>query len=469
MKHTDIIRQLYTEELYAFMYRVFQELNPGDEFIGGTYLRALCRALEKVFRGETRRLIITMPPRHLKSLVTSVSFPAWVLGRDPTRKIICASYSNSLSLDFSLKSRLVMNTPWYKATFPAVQIHSKKNTAEEFWTTHNGKRLATSVGGTLTGKGGDIVIVDDFMKAEDAHSETKRESTHSWFKGTVSSRLDDPKNGAIVVVAQRLHEDDLIGRLIQTGDWEVLKMPAKATERQSFDLGDGLQWNREPGELLHPERVGEKELNEKRSELGTADFEAQYQQRPVLPGGNLIKLEWFGRYEGKPKISDYEAIVQSWDTAAVPGQNNDWSVCTTWGLIGQHVDLLDVHRKQHIYPDLLHAAKGLRKVWRPKLIVVEKAMTGISLWQDLRRAGFHEVQALSVKRDKVQRMSAQSAKIEKGQVRLPKEANWLDCFLAEVAAFSNGKHDDQVDSMSQVLRALEYRPKEIRTISRYKT
>ena len=291
---------------------------------------------------------------------------------------------------------------WYQTVFPLARVSSKKDTVKQFHMTCGGRRVATGVGGTLTGKGGDVIIIDDAMKAEDAHSETKRESVHKWFRSTLASRLDDPQSGPLVVVAQRLHEDDPVGRLSQWGTWEVLTLSAIATEEHVLDVGDNMQWTREPGDFLHPEHLGQAELDTIRFELGSDAFEAQYQQRPTLPGGNLIKLEWFGRYEGNPRLSDYEAVVHSWDTAAVPGNTNDWSVCTTWGLIGAHIDLQDVHRAQYGFPELLSVAKILEKKWKPRLIVVEKASSGIQLGQQLWSDGLRQiVGALNPEGDKM--------------------------------------------------------------------
>ncbi|MBV1868155.1 MAG: phage terminase large subunit [Marinosulfonomonas sp.] len=469
MNESDQLAQaLYHENLYNFARRAFEDLNPGVTFSGDRYVRAICYALERVYRGEVKRLIITLPPRHLKSQVASVAFPAWVLGQDPSERLICASYAASLSETFGYQSRFVMQQPWYKATFPKTRFSSAKPAVDEQRTTRNGWRISTSTGGTLTGKGGDIILIDDAMKAEDAHSETKRESTWSWFCNTVISRLDNQKEGAIVVVAQRLHEDDLIGRLLQQENWEVLHLPAIEEEDQIVPIADGLNWARKTGVPLDSARVGLDELARIKLELGTNAFEAQYMLRPTLPGGNLIKLDWFGRYQGKPDRSQYEAIVQSWDVAAIPGETNDWCVCTTWGMVGRYVDLLHAHRKQHILPDLMNAATGLDKVWQPSLILVEKASSGIGLGQSLRDLGLAHVHALDPRGSKVLRMSLQSPKLERGEVRLPTAAPWLKGFLDEVLAFPNGKHDDQVDTMSQILKALDRRPREIRGISRYK-
>jgi predicted phage terminase large subunit-like protein len=467
-KDPDPQRLVYASSLHAFMHRAFMELYPGDAYMYGHYARAICHILERVFSGEVRRLIITLPPRSLKSHIASVSFPAWVLGRDPTKKIVCASYASSLSEDFSRQTRLLMLTSWYHHTFPWTKLAPGKTGVDEFHTTKKGRRIATSVGGTLTGKGGDILIIDDPLKAEDAHSEAKREACQEWFKGTVSSRLNDPKSGAIIVVAQRLHVDDLVGRLIETGDWEHLNLPAVATEHQVLLLADGVTWERNVGDLLHEERIGKEELARIKKELGSAAYQAQYQQAPTLPGGNIIKLNWFKTYEGKPNPSAYEAVVQSWDTASVPGIDNDFSVCSTWGLINDTSDLLDVHRAQYDYPDLRRVAQKLRQKWKPKLIVVEKAGVGIALGNELLRDGLKDVQALPAVGDKIQRMSVQCAKIESGFVRLPKSAPWLNTYLKELGEFPNGKYFDQVDSTSQFLRTLELRPRQLRTISRYR-
>uniref|UniRef100_UPI0013002B92 phage terminase large subunit n=1 Tax=Oceanibium sediminis TaxID=2026339 RepID=UPI0013002B92 len=219
---------------------------------------------------------------------------------------------------------------------------------------------------------------------------------------------------------------------------------------------------------LHPERIGQDELDRIRRELGSSAFEAQYQQRPAPAGGTLVKPEWFKTYPEPAGPSIYEAVVQSWDTAAIPGETNDWCVCTTWGLLGPYVDLLDVHREQYLFPDLVRAAKGMHSEWQPAMIVIENASSGIGLYQELRRAGLVGIWHLNPKPDKVQRMAAQSAKIEAGHVRLPEKANWLASFLHEVAAFPNGKHDDQVDSMSQMLRTLDKGPPPLLGLSRYR-
>ncbi|CUJ83053.1 Transposase [Ruegeria denitrificans] len=468
MVPNDVHRILISARLRAFLGRAFRFLNPGKSLSSAHYVRAMCFQLERVARGEVRRLIIELPPRHLKSITASVSFPAWILGRDPTKRVVCVSYSNDLAYSFSNKCRQLMQETFYRSIFPAMQFDPQKNAVSEYHTTKHGFRLATSMGGTLTGKGGDIVILDDVMKAQDTHSQAARDTVFQTYQDTIATRLDDPKTGSIILVGQRLHEDDLIGRLKQTGNWEVLSLPAIALQDEFIDLELGINFKRCKGDPLDPDRLGLDELSLIRAEIGMLAFEAEYQQQPVLPGGNLIRLEWFKTYEKPLPRGQYEAIIQSWDTAALPGESNDHSVCTTWGLIGQNVDLLHVHREQHNYPELLATALKLRLDWKPDLIIVEKATTGFALKPDLVKAGARETFWMTPERGKVERMVAQSAKIEQGQVRLPQIAYWLEAFKAEVKAFPNGKYDDQVDSLSQLLRALDMRHHTVRHCSRFK-
>ncbi|WP_170576178.1 phage terminase large subunit [Ruegeria atlantica] len=281
-------------------------------------------------------------------------------------------------------------------------------------------------------------------------------------------RLDQRKEARVAVVAQRLHPDDLPGRLIQTGLWEVLELLVIEVRERMVAMPDGLIWTRRKGDILLPQHIDLEELNALRLEIGGTKFEAQYQQSPVPAGGNIVKPEWFATIPSSLGSSDYEAIIQSWDTAAVPGESNDHSVCTTWGLIGNYIDLLDVHRQQYLQPDLLSEATKLRIKWRPNLLVVETVGAGRGVYDHLRRQAKKGVRSHTPKLAKDERMSIQSPKIEQGQVRLPASAPWKEAFLAEVAAFPNGKHDDQVDSMSQALLALDHTLHELRNCSLYK-
>jgi predicted phage terminase large subunit-like protein len=460
---------LLRESLAAFIERVFYTLNPGQTFYSGYHIRALAYKLEQVERGKIRRLAIAMPPRHLKSICTSVAFPAWELGRDPSRRIIAASYGIDLAHGFSLQTRQVMEQDWYRRIFPGTIIDPRRNNIDEFRTTRHGGRIATSVGGVLTGKGGNTLIIDDPMKAADAFSESARQAKREWFQTTVLSRLDDPKHDAIVMLSQRLHVDDLIGLTIEQGGWDYIEIPAIAIEHQTIPIAENADWIRQPGDILQPERVGKAELDQLRRDMGSAAFDAQYQQRPVPAEGNLIKLEWLKRYDENdlPSLPHYEAIVQCWDTAMVPGEGNDYNVCTTWGILGERFYLLDIFREQLNYPDLRRSVIRLRRERRAMMVLVEWAGSGVSLSQDLDGYGGDRIYHCNPKDNKVTRVAHQSAKIEAGHVYLPRKASWLSAFETEIAAFPNGKHDDQVDSMTMFLRNLDQRPNPIRHLSYY--
>ncbi|WP_165354834.1 phage terminase large subunit [Tropicimonas sp. IMCC6043] len=467
-KVTDTLRALYRLHLFCFVMRAFSELRPGVPFHYGHHIRAICHKLQQVERGEVKRLLILLPPRHLKSHCVSVAFPVWALGRDPSRRIICMSYGMDLAETFSRESRRLVQAGWTRATFPELILDPLRLAVGEWRTTLNGYRMTTSIGGPLTGKGSDLLILDDPSKAEDVSSETRRDAIWEWFTGTAMTRLDNPKSGAVIVTAQRLHEDDLPGRLIATGDWDVLELPAIETQEREVALGSNAVWTRLVGEVLLPEHMDLEALEAKRREMGMRAFEAQYQQAPTPAGGNIIRPEWFETIPPDLRRSDYEAVIQSWDPAGVPGESNDYSVCTTWGLIGNHIDLLDVHREQHLQPDLLRVAEKLRKMWNPNLLIVEAVGAGRGIYDHLRRQHRRGVRPNTPRLNKVERMSIQSPKLENRFVRLPQCASWKEGFVAECAGFPNATYDDQVDSMSQALFALDKTPGELRHCSRYK-
>lgn len=459
---------LYRSSLFAYVQRAFDELRPGVALHYGHHMRAICHRLEKVERGELKRLIILMPPRHLKSVCASIVFPAWVLGLRPAARIICMSYGAELAQKFSRDTRRIIQSDLSRAVFPELALDPRRSSAEEMRTTLNGFRRATSSGGPITGDGGDILIADDVSKAEDVASELQREKAWNWWTGTVMTRFDNPKAGSVILVAQRLHEDDLPGRLIAAGGWDVLELPAIETRDRLIPLADDVNWRRTKGKVLVPAHMDLPELEEKRREIGSRNFETQYQQAPTPVGGGIIRQEWFGTIPTGLHRSDYEAVVQSWDPAAVPGESNDYSVCTTWGLIGNHIDLLDVHRQQHLQPDLLRAAAKLRQIWKPDLLIVEAIGGGRGVYDHMRRQNRTGIRPHWPKLGKVERMALQSPKLEDGQVRLPQSASWREQFLAEAASFPNGKYDDQVDSMSQALYALDRGLHELRHCSRFK-
>ena len=435
----------------AFLQKVFHSLNPGQRFVHGWYMDAIGHALERVLYGKINRLIINMPPRSLKSIAASVAFPAFLLGHDPTRRIICASYSGDLARKMSNDFRAILETSWYRDLFPDTQVGKYKDSEGEIELTRRGSRMATSVGGTLTGRGGNFVIIDDPIKPQDAQSDAKRRAANQWFSSTVQSRLDDPLTGAIIIVMQRVHVDDLTGFVLQqSDDWEVLSLPAIAESDQLIALPYGEWHERKTGDLLSPEREPMQILEHLKQMLGASDFSAQYQQSPLPPGGAMIKRDWVKRYVDLPVDRNSLRILQSWDTASKGGSENDWSVCTTWQVRGAFYHLVDVYRDRLYYPDLKRKVVELAAKFRADQVLVEDAGTAMALVPEL-QSQVRGLTSVKPDRDKQTRMSVASAKFEAGQVFLPERAEWLADLESELFAFPSGRHDDQVDSISQAL------------------
>jgi len=291
-----LVAAILRSDLYSFIRVTFPIVSPNDLFAAHWHIEAIAYHLMLILQGDLKRLIITLPPRSLKSICASVAFPAFVLGHNPTQRIICVSYSESLARKHANDCRAVMRSDLYRRIFPT-RISPAKDTELEFATTLGGNRLSTSVGGTLTGRGGNLIIIDDPMKPQDAHSEAAREGTKQWYANTLLSRLDDKTKDAIIVVMQRLHVDDLVGHLLEQNGWSHLNLPAIAETEHRIPLGLGRSHLRRPGDLLHPDREPRHVLDEFKTSMGSLDFAAQYQQQPVALGGNFVKWKWFQFYD----------------------------------------------------------------------------------------------------------------------------------------------------------------------------
>ena len=280
-------------DFQAFSERAFMTLNPTETFLDNWALQVIAHHLNLCAQRTITRLLIVIPPRSLKSMMASVAFPAYLLGRDPSTKVITISYNQDLSTKFSNDTRSIIKSDWYRQLFPHTVISQYKDTQSDFETTEHGARHATSVEGALTGYGSDFIIIDDPLKANEANSESARRKVNNWFDDTVLTRLNNPKQGVIIVVMQRLHVDDLAGHLMEKEGWTVLKIPARSETDTVYQLGNGKTYTYKAGEFLHPARLGQKELDERRNSMGIAAFYAQYQQAPIPPAGNIFKLEWF--------------------------------------------------------------------------------------------------------------------------------------------------------------------------------
>jgi predicted phage terminase large subunit-like protein len=441
-------------DLYAFVQKTFPIVSGGSAFLPNWHIEAITYALTRVMRGEIKRLIITVPPRSLKSICASVAFPAFVLGHDPTRRIICVSYSESLGRKHANDFRALMRSSFYLRLFPGTRVSEAKDTELEVQTTARGYRYTTSLGGTLTGRGGNLLILDDPMKPQDALSDSARENLKQWYANTLLPRLDNKANDAIIVVMQRLHMDDLVGHLLDQGGWTELSLPAISEEEQFVPIGPDKVHHRKRGEVLHPEREPASILEELKRSMGSAEFAAQYQQQPVPPGGNLINWAWFPVYDELPMRDVGDKTIISWDTAMSAGELSDYSACVVLQVKGETAYVLDVVRERLEFPDLRRKIVEVHRRWRNNTnsyaLLIEDKGSGMSLIQELKREG---IRAIGVKptMEKILRMNAHTARIEAGSVHVPRQASWLEDFRKEIMTFPASRYDDQTDALSQAL------------------
>jgi predicted phage terminase large subunit-like protein len=437
----------------SFAARCFGDLNPQAELVMNWHIEIIAAKLAAVRQGRIRRLIINLPPRHLKSLMASIAFPAWCLGHDPSAQILCVSYGQELADKLARDCRSIMMSPWYRQIFPT-RLALHRQAVQEFITTRQGYRLATSTGGVLTGRGADIILIDDPLKPEEALSEARRQAANEWYDHTLYSRQNDKRSGAIVTIMQRLHEDDLIGHLLAQEHWEVLSFPAiaEADEVHRIETIWGPRcFKRRRGEALHPGREPLETLDRIRRTIGEYNFAGQYQQSPAPLGGGLVKAEWFKRYRENAPPERFDRIVQSWDTANKATELSDFSVCTTWGVRDKNLFLLGVFRRRLEYPALKRAVCEQQSLFNATEVLIEDKASGTQLIQELIADGCHGVTRYQPTGDKIMRLHAQTAMIENGFVYIPETAPWLAEYLHEMTVFPKGKHDDQADSTAQFL------------------
>lgn len=450
-----LLNALLRNDFNAFYRKVFNTISTGDEFADGWYIQALCYHLSMCVSGAIKRLIITIPPRMGKSMCASVALPAFLLGHDPTMRMICASYGQDLATKFLYDMREIIDAPWYRKLFPKTRPAKVGVTQNSYRTSRLGQRLSTSVGGVLHGMGGNFIIVDDAHKADD--SQSKRESAIEWFKHSLLTRLDDKENGCIIVIQQRLHEDDLAGHLLKQGGWYHLNLRAIAEEPEAILIAENKMHHRKVGDLLDPIRHPQKVLDGLKASMGSYGFAAQYQQNPAPLDGGIIKKAWLKPFKKRPEYEvDKDLLVQSWDTASSINQSADFSVCTTWLMKSSDYYLIHVLRKRLEYPQLRQAVIDMAYRWSGNkviadVVLIEKSSSGFPLIQELRQTTSLNIMGVDVNNDKQTRMFNETPAMEAGRVHYDRTATWSEAFIRELLLFPNAKHDDQVDSLSQFL------------------
>lgn len=435
-----------------FLRRVMASVAPSTPYQHNWHVDAISSYLTAYERGEVRRLIINLPPRMLKSTIVSVAWPAWLLGHDPARRILAASYAQSLALKHSADCRAVMEAQWYQRIFPRSGIADGENTRGRFATIRRGYRRAVSVGGAVIGDGGNYLIIDDPLNALAAHSHNQREAVNQWFEHSWATRLDDKQRGVMVLVMQRLHAEDLSGYLLSKGGWEHLCLPAIAPTVMQVKA-PGYMRVRQEGEALFTAREPLTVLEQLKADVGAANFAAQYQQVPIKRAGAMVKPEWFTRYSERPEGT----VTQSWDTGFKAGAANDASACATFLTHeGKHY-LIDMLVLRQEYPALKRSIVNHAARFKPDVILIEDKASGQSLLQDLKRETELPLMGVQPSGDKLARLMRVTPLMEAGKLVLPAYAAWLADFELEFFTFPDGAHDDQVDAVSQYLNWLRTR------------
>jgi predicted phage terminase large subunit-like protein len=430
--------QLARDELSSYaaaMYPRF-ELPP--------HLRTLVQILERVERGELDRVMIFMPPRHGKSFITSTLFPAWFLGRNPTKSIIASSYGQELASDFGRRVRNFVAEPLHRQIFPHCVIADDSDAVHRFHLTAGGAYYATGAGGPLTGRGADLLLIDDPIKnAEDARSPAFRRSLNDWYQSTAYTRLQP--GGAVVLIQTRWNEADLAGWLQRehsSETWKVVNLPAIAEQPEGW---------RNVGDALWPERFPRETLDRIKEAIGTAAWASLYQQRPAPEQGAIFRREWWRNYSGP--IEPHRTIF-SLDCAFKTGQSNDFSVIAIVGEAKDGYYVRHVSRGRWEFPELKRQAIALADIWKPNGVLIEDAASGQSLVQALKAETRLPILPIKPQGDKVSRAHAVSPLVESGRVFLPTDAAWLADFIDEMTSFPAAPHDDQVDAITQALNYL---------------
>ena len=471
--HDEIARERATRSLREFVRQAWHVIEPSALFVPGFHIDAIIDHLEAVTRGDIRNLLINVPPRHMKSLLVSVFWPAWEWIRWPERRWLYSSYGSHLSIRDSVKCRRLIESPWYQGRWGHIfSLTGDQNAKMRFDYNRSVYRLSTSVGGSVTGEGGDRIVCDDPHKVDEVHSDAVRKAALDWWDIAMSTRVNDPKTSAKVVVMQRCHQRDLSGHLLEQGGWEHLCLPAEYEGPGRITSIGFVDPRTEHGQLLWEVRFGTKEIEDLKRSLGSYAAAGQLQQRPSPAEGGLLKRHWF-RFWQPPganlppipvrlpdgterlvvaeEIGKVEEQAQSWDCAFKDLETSDYVVGQVWGRLGSKFLLLDQVRERMDCPTTVKRVAELSAKWRGSAAkLIEDKANGTAVIQMLMNQ-ISGIIPVNPSGGKIAR--AISPLIEAGNIYLPHPQMfpWVADFLEECAQFPNGAHDDQVDAMTQIL------------------
>jgi predicted phage terminase large subunit-like protein len=451
----DLFIAILRTDFPAFVQRAITEIEPQTNLVMEDYILYLTETLTAVAEGSIKHLIINLPPRHLKSLLTTVFLPAWLLGKNPAMRIIIVGHQTDLAEKFSRYVRQIIGSTWYREVFPKTKLSSDHNTASEFLTTLAGGLRATSVNAGIIGHGGDLIIIDDPLDANKASSQVERDNVKSFFDQSLSSRINNPRTGAIIVVAQRLHEDDLPGYLLGMGYWTHVSLPFLATEDVAYPIGSRM-WHRKAGEPLSPVRFGADEIAAVRKRYPPHIFGTQWQQRPTSMDAGWVKDSDFPRSPGQPKL--YSRCIMSWDLAQKSAATSDYSACVIAYEVQEKLFIAEVWRGREDYMNLCSVADRLVQVWAPTDILVEDTALGPALANHFNRSGHRAVSINVGNQSKQDRFQNHLNRFKAGDVVLCSPAPWISTFIDEMVRFPFARNDDQLDGLLQILTWLVENP-----------
>ena len=415
------------------------------DFITGRHHKIIAEKLERVAKGELKRLIINMAPRHTKSEFASFLFPAWMMGRNPSMKIIQATHTTELAVNFGRKTKNLIDNEEYKEVFPDVKLAADSKASGRWDTSSGGMYYAVGVGSNLAGRGGDLVVIDDPHSEQTAMSAKGFDDAWDWYTGGPRQRLQP--GGSIVLVQTRWSEKDMTGQLIRAmakdplaDQWEIVELPAIF----------------EDGKPCWPEFWSLEDLTAVRASIPPSKWNAQYQQNPTGEENAIIPREWWNKWEPE-QVPQLQYVIQSYDTAFSKRETSDFSAITTWGVFypvegeGPNLILLDSKKGRWDFPELKEIALELYSFWEPDSVIVEAKASGMPLTQEMRQTGIPVINFTPSRgNDKVSRVHAVSPLFEAGMVWAP-DKSFAEELIEEVAAFPNGEYDDLVDSMTQAL------------------
>lgn len=439
---------------YEFVKQAWHVVEPATEFVDGEHIRLICETLQRTGPGGIQALVINIPPRCMKSLLTCVFFPAWKWIIAPGTRFLYSSYSLQLATRDSIKCRRLIESPWYQERWrDRYKLATDQNSKSRYENTKGGHRVICSPDSSTTGEGGDYIIVDDPVNVTDALSDSEREKVVEWWDTSMSTRVNDPATATRIIIGQRVHVEDLSGHCLQTGNYFHLCLPAEYEVKDYNDQPKLISDFRTiEGQLLWPERLSQEFLDGQKAALGSYSYAGQYQQRPTPPGGVIIHTDWLRYYEHLPEKLD--TLIQSWDLTFTNSKTSDFVVGQVWGRAGANFYLIDQVRGRFDFPETIKQIKALSVRYPQATIkLIEKAANGFAAIATLQ----NEVPgliAVPATKSKEARLIAVAPLFESGNVYLPQGTAFLDAYTQELTAFPSAPHDDQVDATTQALQRL---------------